>query len=1045
VLRKNATVLTTILVTAGALFAQAPTEPKATDWEEINFEFNSSKLVDGFPSLLRLAELLQANTGFKVALEGHADTIGSVAANQKIGLDRANAVRDFLIKYGARPNQITTSTRGKDAPKYPGQKETYSATDEARWMNRRVAITVMDAQGRPVGAGGTGDAIRALQNNQTGITDCCSEVLKRLDKLDDIQKLLKDLADQNAALKRQLDELKAGEDALKQGQQAIESKLDQLGPGAPGRGTPGRGTPGGPAAGGPAGNAGAGNGTPGAGGAPGSPGANGRNGILNSLQLLGINVGADDTGNTTFSGRGRFFAPLSHNTAFQASAEYLYFKTAHEGQFDFGLVQRMSNVQAGLFASFKHVSLPGNQQGGTLGQAALTVDYIFKFGKIGFFGTKGFMDNAVINRANDISPSGAVLTNIILERYLKIVDQAGISGTVALWKSNYLEGNVGYLHSAFGDRAGGTARFVFPFNDRIALTLEGGVNETMQVAGNNGRAVVGLQFGNVIRPKDMRGVDHPVPVDVPRVRYDVLTRRIRTGNNPPVADAGPDQIGIAAGTITLDGSASYDPDGDPITFQWIQEAGPTVTLSNPTAAKTTFNATAGQNYGFRLVVKDSFGAQGQARTRVQTQAANPVQIVFFTGNPTNINPGQSSTLSWRVINADTVTLSGVGTVQPVATQTVAPSATTTYTLTAKNSTSQDTAQVTIVLTPLSAKVLYCYATPMNVTLGESSTITYQTQNADTVTITPGIGNVPKNGSVAVMPTATTNYTITATGAGGTVTDTCSVAVTVAAGTLPRIIQFSAIPASIDQGQNSTIVWAVENATKVTISPTLGDVSLTGSQNVSPATTTAYTITASNAAGSVTATTTVTVNVAPAPKITSFTATPPVSPAPGSPVVLSCQATDAVSITMNGILFLPGTATYKVYPTVDTNYTCIATGAKGQTDTQTLTVKVTQPTPPGGGSPPTIVFAGGNLIIVTDRHVRLDASGSFSPSGNTPLTFSWTVRNQNPAAILNPTSPTPDVQLAGPAGDYLFDLTVTDSKGNSSTATLTVRFPVAHVQ
>ena len=31
--------------------------------------------------------------------------------------------------------------------------------------------------------------------------DCCSEVLKRLDKLDAIERMLKDLADQNAALR----------------------------------------------------------------------------------------------------------------------------------------------------------------------------------------------------------------------------------------------------------------------------------------------------------------------------------------------------------------------------------------------------------------------------------------------------------------------------------------------------------------------------------------------------------------------------------------------------------------------------------------------------------------------------------------------------------------------------------------------------------------------------------------------------------------------------------------------------------------------------
>ncbi len=124
-LRKFATVPFVLLtLVAGSLYAQV--EPKATDWEEINFEFNSSKLVDGFPSLLRLAELLQKNSGYKVTLEGHADTIGSAAYNQKIGLDRAGAVRDFLVKYGARAGQITTTTQGKADPKYPGQKPTLS-------------------------------------------------------------------------------------------------------------------------------------------------------------------------------------------------------------------------------------------------------------------------------------------------------------------------------------------------------------------------------------------------------------------------------------------------------------------------------------------------------------------------------------------------------------------------------------------------------------------------------------------------------------------------------------------------------------------------------------------------------------------------------------------------------------------------------------------------------------------------------------------------------------------------------------------------------
>ena len=81
----------------------------------------------------------------------------------------------------------------------------------------------------------------------------------------------------------------------------------------------------------------------------------------------------------------------------------------------------------------------------------------------------------------------------------------------------------------------------------------------------------GLQFGNYIHPKEYGKTKSPVPMDVPRVRYELLTRRV--GNSPPVANAGPNQVGVAAGTVTLNGSASYDPDNDPLTYQWTQIGG----------------------------------------------------------------------------------------------------------------------------------------------------------------------------------------------------------------------------------------------------------------------------------------------------------------------------------------------------------------------------------------------------------------------------------------------------------------------------------------
>ena len=99
--------------------------------------------------------------------------------------------------------------------------------------------------------------------------------------------------------------------------------------------------------------------------------------------LLGLNVGADDQRNLTFTGKARYFAPFKDHFAVQAQGEYMYFRQMKEGQFDLGLVSRINNFQGGLFSSFKHVSLNGIQNGGTLGQAAVTLDYIFRLGRSG--------------------------------------------------------------------------------------------------------------------------------------------------------------------------------------------------------------------------------------------------------------------------------------------------------------------------------------------------------------------------------------------------------------------------------------------------------------------------------------------------------------------------------------------------------------------------------------------------------------------------------------------------------------------------------------
>jgi hypothetical protein len=989
--KRSAALLCAIPLLAIGVSAQGlDTKASPADWEEINFEFNSSVLVDGFPSLLRLSELLQKNPGYKVVLEGHTDVIGGTGYNDKLGLARANMVRDFLVKYGARPGQITTGTRGKVDPKYPGQKPTYTKTDEARWMNRRVVVTVMDDQGRTVSAAGVGEAIRAMEPPKTGMTDCCSEVLRRLDKLDDIAKLLKDLADQNADLKRQLD-------ALKQAEQVLESKANQ-----------------------PAAQA----------AAPVAMAASTAPPSLPKFQAMGLNVGQDSRGSTTASAKGRFFGPFADHYAFQAQGEYIYTREDKEGQFDLGLVDRINRFQAGVFSSFKYVSLEGNQSGGTLGQAAVTLDYIFPWGKVGLYGTYAFMNNAIINSEAAVLANGVTSPDLFTQRYLQVVNQGGASASFPLWGENYAEANAGFLKSAvYGDRFGGTLRLIFPLNQKIALTLEAGLNPTIVGPKNDERATVGVQFGNSLRPKEFLAATTPIPVDVPRVRYEVLTRNVRTGHTPPVANAGPNQIGVPAGPITLNGSGSYSPDGLPITYQWVQEAGPTVTLSSATSAMTSFPASAAQSYSFELIVTDSLGGKGTAMVRVTTAANASVSILFFNANPTQITAGQSATLAWSTQGATTVSISGIGNVPLSGSTSVAPTVTTQYTLTATNSTSSQSLTATVTVGGSSVQISSCFATPATIVAGESSTLFWQTTNATSVSISPGVGTEGANGSAVVSPTTSTTYTITAQGP-NSASAACSVAVTVTAGNLPQIIQFSAAPMTIVSGSQSTLTWNVQNANTVNISPGLGPVSPQGSQGVSPTQTTTYILTATNSAGSITSQ--ATVNVTPnVPSILSFTATPNPSPAPGTPVNLHCTAANATSVSIGGVTNNGLAASATVTPQATTTYTCTATNATGQTASQTLSVTVGT-----GSQPPVISVAGGLTQTVYNRYVTLDASASVSPSGNNPLTYVWQSINGN-ALVINATSAVTQVQLGTIMGSYAFRLTVTDSKGNVSTAIVTL--------
>ena len=141
-----------------------------------------------------------------------------------------------------------------------------------------------------------------------------------------------------------------------------------------------------------------------------------------------------------------------------------------------------------------------------------------------------------------------------------------------------------------------------------------------------------------------------------------------------------------------------------------------------------------------------------------------------------------------------------------------------------------------------------YAQPTEVAFWETSTLTWSSTNADTLVIDNGIGSVGLSGSLPVNPQATTTYTLTASGAGGTTQAGATVTVTAP---LPSV-GISADPAEISAGDSTTLSWTSAGAQSAYIDSGVGSVALNGSIQVAPQHSTTFTLTVSGPTGSASA-------------------------------------------------------------------------------------------------------------------------------------------------------------------------------------------------
>ncbi len=188
-------------------------------------------------------------------------------------------------------------------------------------------------------------------------------------------------------------------------------------------------------------------------------------------------------------------------------------------------------------------------------------------------------------------------------------------------------------------------------------------------------------------------------------------------------------------------------------------------LSNPTSVSASQIMSSGLNIG---TVGTGWANQGDlvVTFRVGNTVVNNCTLTSFQANPTSINSGGSTTLSWTSTGCTSVTIPGVGTFTNTnSNTTVSPSNTTTYSAT--GGPSGNTLSTTVSVNSVSACYITSFsASPTYINSGQSSTLYWSTTGATNVTIS-SLGTFGPTDSRVVYPTSTTTYTLTANCINGT--------------------------------------------------------------------------------------------------------------------------------------------------------------------------------------------------------------------------------------------------------------------------------------
>lgn len=452
-------------------------------------------------------------------------------------------------------------------------------------------------------------------------------------------------------------------------------------------------------------------------------------------------------------------------------------------------------------------------------------------------------------------------------------------------------------------------------------------------------------------------------------------------------------------------------------------------------------------YPVMIVATSSSGDNRSVTASIEVKDIIPtLTSQFDTTGPTFA--GATRTLSWTATNALTVTLysadlgldltfgSLTGSYSVTAPATVQTYDVIVIATSATEATAVVVASFTVIAQPVKPEVTGSFS-PSSVNPKQTTTLTWSTTNAITMSITGDVTSSLLNGSQTVVaPTSTgkrtTGYTATSTT--GDVTSGVWVYEVVAVTPVIPAVTGSFNPATITQGQSSTFSWSSTDALLLQLTGAVSSTTVSGSQTVTP--TASGTQSVNYLATSVTGDTrngsfNLTVNAAePATVTGSFS---PTIITLGESTTFTWSSTNTTNLSISGLTssnLLTGsrTITPATVGTQTINYT--ATNAAGNQVSGSFTVQV-------------------NAAVVP---ITPTVTGSFSPASVTAgqsSTFSWSSTNATnlllSGAVNSTATSGSELVSTSSAGTQTVNYTVVSSTNNTASGkfdlTITAVVPI----